>query len=510
MIKINWLDKWALYTPDKVAIKDDSTGKDYTYKMLLDKSLNLATYLDRVHKIKKGQRIAVLSYNCIEYVILLFAVQRLGAILVPINFRLTQREIEYLINDCEPSLVIYQKEFEAIINDIGSIKNDSIYTMLISGDYRKDVISAMSEDIEIKSFPECSFEMPCMILYTSGTTGNPKGAIITNKMLFWNSINTTMRLNLSSNDITLTFAPFFHTGGWHVLLTPFIHRGAKQVLVNKFDAEKILKLCESEKVTVLFGVPTMMKMMADTEIFDEVNLSSIRFAIVGGEPMPKPLIEKWHQKGVAIRQGYGLTEVGPNCFSLQEEHSISKIGSIGFPNFYIDTKIVDDDGNEIPVNEEGELLLSGPVVMPGYWRNIKASEESIVDGWFATGDIVRKDAEGFFYVVDRKKDMYKSGGENVYPVEIEKYLYTHPAISEAAVIGIHDEKWGETGKAFIVLKANQTITKGDIIEFCKKGLAKYKIPKQICFVNELPKGFSGKILKRALKNKTKAENPVKN
>lgn len=288
-----------------------------------------------------------------------------------------------------------------------------------------------------------------MILFTAGSTGVPKGAMVTHKMLFWNSINTGLRLDLTSMDHTQSYAPFFHTGGWNVLLTPFLHHGGSHTLLEKFDPDQILQLMESEKTTLLFGVPTMLQMMSESPLFDKVDLSNVRYAVVGGAPMPEPLINRWHEKGIFIRQGYGLTEVGPNCFSLHQDDAIRKRGSIGFPNYYIDAKVVDPSGNELGPNEEGELWLRSPVVTPGYWRKPEETAETITDGWFHTGDVVMKDDEGFFYVVDRKKNMFISGGENVYPAEVERFLYTHPAIREVAVIGVPNEKWGEVGKAYV-------------------------------------------------------------
>ena len=240
-------------------------------------------------------------------------------------------------------------------------------------------------------------------------------------------------------------------------------------------------------------------MMSETPQFASASFTKVRYAIVGGEPMPIPQIELWQSKGVPIRQGYGLTEVGPNVYSLPEEDAIRKKGSIGFPNFYVDAKVVDDAGNECGVDEPGELLMRSPVVTPGYWNNPAATEQVIRDGWFHTGDIVRKDSEGYYYVIDRKKDMYISGAENVYPAEVEHFLRTHPAISDVAIVGVPDPKWGEVGKAFIVLKPDAFCTIDEIRNFCTGNLAKYKIPKHFEFLKELPKGDSGKILKRALK-----------
>jgi fatty-acyl-CoA synthase len=339
-----------------------------------------------------------------------------------------------------------------------------------------------------------------MILYTSGTTGKPKGAVITNKMLFWNSINTGLRLNLTQNDVTITFAPFFHTGGWNVLTTPMMHRGATVLLMKKFDADKILQLCDEEQVTILFGVPTMMDMMYQTDSFKSSSLESVRYAIVGGEPMPVNLIEVWQDKGVPVRQGYGLTEFGPNVFSLNEEDSIRKIGSIGFPNFYIETRVVDDNHNDVPQGEPGELILRGPVRMKEYWKNPEETEKTVVDGWVHTGDIVRVDEEGYFYEIDRKKEMFISGAENVYPAEVEHTFRKHPAVWDIAVIGVPDKKWGESGKAFIVLEKGESVTPEELMEWGYNNLAKYKVPKHYEFLDELPKSDSGKILKRKLRD----------
>ncbi len=276
-------------------------------------------------------------------------------------------------------------------------------THSIDGEDGRKTIMESSETVEEMEHNN-GFEDAGMICTTSGTTGRPKGAVITNKMLFWNSVNTGLRLNLTQNDVSITCAPVFHTGGWNVLTTPLLHRGAKILLMNKFDADSILKLCDEEEISILFGVPTMMDMMYRSEVFKSSSLKTVRYAIVGGEPMPLNLIDAWQDKGIPVRQGYGLTEFGPNVFSLNQEDSKRKIGSIGFPNFYISTRVVDDKGMDVAQGELGELILKGPVCMDGYWNNPKATAETIVDGWMHTGDIVRVDEEGYFYVVDRKKD----------------------------------------------------------------------------------------------------------
>ncbi len=500
--ELDWLKKWNEYAPNSTAVVDGDTGRDFSYRELFEISQSGANILSKKFSITKGERVAILSSNELEYVFLFFALQRLGAILVPVNFRLTQREVDHIVSDCSPSLVIYQDAYSDIIRDLPKSTNSrSAYAM---SEWTHDLgtlgsrKNSYAEGVTFRDFPTVGTD-PTMIIYTSGTTGSPKGAVISLDMLFWNSINTSLRLNISQSDCAVIFLPFFHTGGWNVLTTPFFHRGAKLVFLKKFDGDQILKLSEREKATLLFGVPTTMDMMSRSSVFEKINLSNLRYAIVGGEPMPVDLIHKWHDKGIHIRQGYGLTEFGPNVFSLNQEDAIRKIGSIGFPNFYSQAKILDENDNELGADVVGELVLKGPMCMTGYWKNEKATKETIRDGWLYTGDLVKKDSEGYFYVVGRKKDMFKSGGENVYPTELEQVMRHLPGVREVAVIGVPDTKWGEVGKAFIV-KENSAdhLTADSVNEYCSKNLAKFKIPKYFVFVKDLPKGDSGKILKRKL------------
>ncbi|MBL7546198.1 MAG: long-chain fatty acid--CoA ligase [Bdellovibrionaceae bacterium] len=501
MAELDWLKKWSLYAPNSTAVVDGDSGREFTYLQLYKISQKGAQILSQKFNVSRGDRVTILSTNELEYIFLFFALQRLGAILVPINFRLTQREVDHIISDCSPRLVVYQEAFNELIQNLPAhIKPQSKYSM---SQWTQDLGTMSPNQTYTDNVTPRDFvsnpDDPSMIIYTSGTTGAPKGAIISFSMLFWNSVNTSLRLNISQSDCAIIFLPFFHTGGWNVLTTPFFHRGAKLVFIKKFDGDQILKLSESHKATLLFGVPTTMDMMSRSRVFDSVDLTSLRYAIVGGEPMPVDLIHKWHNKGIPIRQGYGLTEFGPNVFSLNQEDAIRKIGSIGFPNFYSEAKIVDDNGKELGVDEIGELILQGPMCMNGYWKNEKATQETIKNGWLHTGDLVRKDSEGYFYVVGRKKDMFKSGGENVYPTELEQVMRHLPGVREVAVIGVPDSKWGEVGKAFIVKESSSLeLTPEAINEHCSKNLAKFKIPKYFVFVDDLPKGESGKILKRKL------------
>jgi fatty-acyl-CoA synthase len=523
---VDWIGRWALYSPDRVMLELDETDRRWTYSQADRLTGRLVGWLSD-KGVVRGDRVAVLSQNEPEYVFLFFALQRIGAILVPMNFRLTGPEIRYLLDDSAPVLLINQQHYSAVLGTAGIPSGCTTVTFesLLGELYTPSAGTSVPKPPDV-SGPQASLQDVCMILYTSGTTGRAKGAMITNGMLFWNSVNTGLRLNLTQNDTTLVFAPFFHTGGWNVLTTPFIHRGARLIMLRKFDPDRVLKVSEQQGVTILFGVPTMMDMMVRAEGFAGAKLTKLRYAIVGGEPMPLPLIETWQHKGVPIRQGYGLTEFGPNVFSLNEEDAIRKIGSIGFPNFYIEARVVDDVGNEVGDGAQGELVLRGPVCMKGYWNNAQATAATIRDGWLHTGDIVMRDAQGYYYVVDRKKDMYISGAENVYPAEVEHVLRTHPAVREVAVIGVPDPKWGESGMAFVVLAdgyvagdgaitadsnpagsgvGGHPVTPLEIIEHCTDSLAKYKIPRYVRYIDALPKSDSGKVLKRQLRDELPTE-----
>ena len=497
--ELDWLKKWAHYAPNSIALVDGDTNRTMTYSQMFQSAQSYAEVLKEKYGIKRHDRIVVLSVNELEYVSLYFACARLGACLVPVNYRLTAREVEHIVTDSECQLVVYQQAFASALETVPAVYKTKLVLLNETNDSLKNFVETVkfSEQNYVSTF-QGQVEDPAMIIYTSGTTGFPKGAVISHQMIFWNSINTTMRLNISQTDATVIFLPFFHTGGWNVLTTPFFHRGAKIILLRKFDAEQILKLSEQHKCTLLFGVPTTMDMMARSPNFKSVDLSMVRYSIVGGEPMPIELIKTWHDKGMAIRQGYGLTEFGPNVFSLNEEDAIRKIGSIGFPNFYIDVRVVGESGDDVKAGVVGELWLKGPGCMTGYFRNEKATADTIKNGWLATGDLVRFDDENYFYVVGRKKEMYKSGGENVYPAEVEKVIRSLRGVREVAVIGTADEKWGEVGKAFVSVEQDCDITSENIVDHCLKNLAKFKVPRYVQFLPDLPKGESGKILKKNL------------
>ncbi len=495
----DWVGKWTIYSPDRIAVKEYETGRELTYHQLNRMGNRLAHYLTGELGLGRGDRIALLAENCLEYIILFTAAQKSGCVLVPMNYRLASPEIDYLLKNSAPRLVINEKKLQALLDGAPAYAGiEHRWSIEALASFCDPATTTDRDENYPAILPD--EDDPIFILYTSGTTGFPKGALYTHKMLFWNSINTAMSLIINTESRTVNCMPPFHTGGWNVLTTPFLHHGAYTCLMKKFDPAAVLRLLQEEEVTLFMAVPTMLKMMADEPDFEAAAFPRLYYIIVGGEPMPIPLIEKWHEKSVPIRQGYGMTEVGPNLTSLHQDDAIRKKGSIGRPNFYVQTRIVDGAGSLLPPNEAGELLLKGPMVTPGYWQNPEATRKSIIDGWFYTGDMVKRDEEGYLYVVDRIKNMFISGGENVYPAEVERILVQHPEVSEAAVIGVPDAKWGEVGRAFIVLNPGAAASETDLVEHCKQRLAKFKVPKYVTFLAELPKNDTGKINRSALKS----------
>ena len=322
------------------------------------------------------------------------------------------------------------------------------------------------------------------------TTGKPKGAVLTHANCFWTNLSLDRTAHIAADDVVLQVLPQCHVGGWNVQPLLALWKGATVVLEQSFDAGRVLEFIERKRVTTMMGVPANYLMMAEHPGFAHADLSSLRRVIAGGAAMPLPLIEKWLARGVTIMQGYGLTEASPNVLCVPPADARRKAGSAGRPYPHVKVALRPDTG---------ELLVRGPNVFQGYWRNPKATASTVKDGWLATGDVAECDAEGFYWIRGRVKDMYISGGENVYPAEVEQVLATHEAVAEAAVIGMPDERWGEAGLAFVVLRQGTEPTHDDLRKYCRARLARYKVPARIRFVAELPRLVSGKFDKRALR-----------
>jgi len=504
--EFTWIGDWArrraILTPNREAIFDNIDRKLYTYKDLDSRANQLARVLLN-QGISKGDRVAMFSTNRIECVDLFLATGKIGAILVPFNVRLSIQELKYLINKTGPLIFFYESKLNEKVSQIKKEdlikKNVVMGGKSILGDLTTNILTKKVSSSEVER-PIMNFEDPHLILFTGGTTGLPKGATLPHRLIFWNSVNTILSWSLRSDDVQPLLFPLFHTGGWNVLLVPFYHLGAKTILMGDFDPEETINIIEKEKCTIVIGVPTMFHMMSNNSLFNKSDFKSVRIFISGGAPCPVAIMEKYWGKDKLFKMGYGLTEVGPNNFYLPEDKIKQKPTSVGLPVLHCDMRIIDTKTDKIvKQGEVGELLLKGPHIFSGYWDEPEETAKTIEsDGWVHTGDLAMQDVEGFFYIVGRRKEMYISGGENVFPVEIEEILFKHPAVDLAAVIGVPDEKWGEVGKAFLTLKSGQKLTTEEIKGYLTERLAKYKIPKYFEIRDFLPTSATGKILKREL------------
>lgn len=489
MNRFDWIEFWASVTPEKVAAIDPCNGEKLSYALLNANACHLSAILQQQYNIKKNDRIIIVASNCFEYLYLFAAAQKIGICIVPLNYRLTKNEISKLVDESDAKLILYHSHYTHLIGDYScKYELHSFFNTVLDtsspGTYKP--VSIDEND-------------PIFILFTSGSSGYPKGVIYTHKMLFWNSINTQISLIITNETKTIICMPPFHTGGWNVLLTPLLHVGGTAIIMDKFDSKKILEYIAFYQCQIFMGVPTMLQMMRNEDCFDDINLTSLKYIIVGGEAMSVPLIEEYHNKGVLIRQGYGMTEVGPNLTSLHENHALNKIGSIGKPNMYVEIRIVNENSIIAKTGESGELWLNGPIVTPGYFNKESEHNEAFdQDGWFKTGDIVKMDSDGFLYIIDRIKNMYISGGENVYPAEVERTIRDHPDVHEVMIAGVPDTKWGEVGYAYVV--GNQ-IDLSTLNDYCRENLSKYKIPKHFELTDSLLKTDSGKINRKLLKQK---------
>jgi fatty-acyl-CoA synthase len=499
----DWLHRREMLSPNKVAVIDAVNGNArITYREWNQRANRLANYLRDGLGINKGDRVSIYSLNRVEYLDALFACNKLGAILHVVNWRLKPRELEGVINDVTPKVMIYSQEWREQV--------DELRPTLVSVEHYVGLDSpALGDDVswqaERGNWPatqpdpmELDWEDPWIICYTGGTTGLPKGAILNYRAVTWNSINTTVSWGLRPDDVVPQNNPMFHTGGLNVLTTPLIHIGATSIISSRFDIDEFFDQIETLGVTFFFGVPTMLLMMIQHPRWGSLDLSTVRLAMAGGGNCPKVVYEAFWDKGIEFKEGYGLTEAGPNTFWLPAEEVRGKIGSVGRPLFHIDVKVVNEKGDSLGDNEVGELLIRGPHVFGGYWNRPEATAETLVDGWLRTGDLARRDGDGCYYIVGRSKDMIKSGGENIYPAEVEDVMHSHPAVAAAALIPVPDPKWGEVGRAIIALKPGASLPEEELMAFLRDRLAHYKVPKSVVYVDEIPKTPASKVDKQLL------------
>ena len=476
MFDADLLSERARVTPDRLALVSVETGERLTYAELNARAERAAATLQELG-IEPGDRFGLLAHNSIEFLAFFFGAGKIAAIVVPLSTRATVHELKHVVSDCGMKLLLYGDEFAQIALECGG---------------SAAALKAVAEpphSIQLTK-PEATY----CLLYTSGTTGKPKGVMIPKRQLYWNGYNTVLNWGLRDDDVSPIFTPLFHAGGLAAFCIPIFCAGGTIVLHKSFDAKVVWETIERERCTVVLGVPTIWKMLMDAPQFATADLSHVRWFISGGAPLPQYIIDAYQKRGVAFKQGYGMTEVGVNCFTMTVEDSFRKPGSIGRPMLFTEVKLENMDGD--PANEIGEMWIRGPHVSLGYWNNDDATRAAYTeDGWFRTGDLARRDEEGFFYIAGRRKEMFISGGVNVYPAEIEAELVSHPAVTDAAVVSVPDETWGEAGIAFVV----GTASADELSQYLAGRLARYKLPRRFVFLDVLPRTPYGKVVKDELR-----------
>jgi fatty-acyl-CoA synthase len=469
-------------SPHRVAVVHD--GREWTFAEVSDRATRMAHVL-AARGVGTGDRVAFLGPNHPAFLETLFATGLLGAIFVPLNTRLAAPELAYILADSGAAVLVHAPL--PVVDDLRDVPD----RLALDG---LDLSDAPADPLDVS----VSLTDVCMIMYTSGTTGRPKGAMLTHANIAWNSVNLLLDIDLTSAEVTLVNAPMFHVAALNMTVLPTFLKGGRSVLMSAFDPAVTLSLIERYGVTYTFGVPAQYQMLARSPGWDAADLSSLRSVSCGGAPVPAALIETYQRRGLTFLQGYGLSEAAPGVTYLRADDSTRKAGSAGTSVFFGDVRVVRADGSTVDVGEPGEILTEGPNVMAGYWGLPDATAEVLSeDGWLRTGDVAVLDDEGFAHIRDRVKDLIISGGENIYPAEVEDALYAHPAVAECAVVGVPDEKWGEVGRAFVVV--NHSVSEGELLDFLASRIAKYKVPKSVVFVDSLPRTGSGKVLKKRLR-----------
>jgi fatty-acyl-CoA synthase len=498
----DWVARRSQVHPEREAIVFGELR--LTYRDFNDR-VNRATHALSKMGLRKGDRLAIFSLNSNAFLEATFACARLGVILVPINFRLAPPEIVYILEDSGSRALLTDANLFGMIEE--SLDKVQIEHLIVEGGSVPDRAKAFSDLVEGQSTEAPVIEEPIggedpfSLMYTSGTTGRPKGAILTHHNLFWNAVNCMHGFALDEHTRFLISVPLFHAGGLNGGAIPTLYAGGTMILESFFHPETSLEQVQKEKITFLGGVPIMLQMMLDVPNFDQVDMSSVKTIMTGAMPVPVPLIQAFRKKNVAFQQSYGLTEATSSVLSLRHEDAIRKVGSAGKPFLHVDVRIEKEDGKEVSPGETGEILVRGGNVMKGYWKRPKETAASLRNGWLRTGDMATVDEEGFVFIKDRKKDLIISGGENIYPAEVESVICQHPKVAEVSVIAVVDPKWGESVRAVIVAKADQDPTLEEISDFCETRLAKYKSPKSVVLVDELPKNALGKVLRKVLREK---------
>jgi fatty-acyl-CoA synthase len=479
-------------TPAKPALVQDGRAMSYGD---LDRAATRLAHGLRGRGVVRGDRVAFLGLNSIEMVLTILATARLGAVAVPVNTRLAAPELGYVLDQSGARVLIVEDALAEVAASPDAV-GPGVETLVFTRDAGAG-LEAITADSLAEIDEAIGLDDLFMIQYTSGTSGKPKGVMLTHGNVVWNVVNLLVDIDLGSDEVALVTAPLFHTAALKQVIFPTILKGGSALLEPRFDPDRALDLIEAERVTLLFGVTSMYLALVAARRFEEADLSSLRLALSGGAPIPESLLHTWLDRGLMIIQGYGLTEASPGTTMLRAADGVRKLGSAGTACFFTDVRVVagEDDAG---IDEQGEVLVSGPNVSPGYWQDGAATAAAFDGDWLHTGDVATRDDEGYVRIVDRLKDMYISGGENVYPAEIERALHEHPAIAECAVVGVPDETWGEVGRAFVVVRKGSQLDEAGVLAHLDGRVARYKVPKSVVFVPELPHNASGKLLKSRL------------
>jgi fatty-acyl-CoA synthase len=496
----SWLVKREFLTPAKEAVVDGEKRLSYRE---LNRRVNRLSHALLGMDLQIGDRVAILSYNRVEFLEVIMAAAKLGLILVPLNWRLTAPELAFILNDSGAETLFFDAGLVELVESVGD--QTPLKQVIAFGE--KDMPRARAYETLIDDEPDSEpaiepapdLDTSHIIMYTAGTTGKPKGALLSQGASFWNALNLNLAMDFTSCDRNLLVLPMFHIGGIGLFTLPMIYDGATVVIQRTFDPVKTLALLREENISLFFGVPAIFLALVQHPEFKAEAFKSVRVVMSGGAPLPVSLVAQYHQAGIVLQQGFGMSEAAPSIATLDKNLALEKAGSIGRAVMHLQARVVDDNMQALPAGSVGELVIRGPNLMQGYWNRPEATKEAFSDGWFHTGDLARMDADGCLYIVERKKDMFISGGENVYPAEVENAIFQIPKIAEVAVIGVKDQKWGEVGRALVVLKAGWKVTADDIIDHLKGSLAKYKIPKSVVFIDQLPRNAAGKVLKNKLR-----------
>jgi len=500
---IDWIAFNAAQKPKHTALIELPSGRRQTYEAMHQRVGQVAAWLVSLG-VGRGDRVGVLALNSSDTMDIIFATWRLGAVHLALNFRLTAPELDYIIGNAEPKVVVFDRELTATVEALTVDVANLIETTGMGGESHFE--AAIKDRTPINAMVPLMPADQCMLMYSSGTTGLPKGVIITHGMLLWAQINAT-GLGCGGHMVGLAVMPLFHIGGLQVFTCPALYFGGTAVVMRSFDPGLTLDAMSDTDlgITHFLGVPAIFNALRDHPKNADASFDSLQVCIAGAEAVPVALVNWWYERGLVIQEGYGMTENMASCCILGFEDVPSRVGSAGKALRHTEIRIVTDAGTDAVPGESGELWCRGPVVTPGYWRRPDANEEAFVDGWLRTGDIASRDADGFIYIEDRLKDMYISGGENVYPAEVENVLYELTEIQEVAVIGVPDEQWGEVGCAVVVLQPGKNLTAEAIRTFCRDRLARFKQPKFVVYSDVLPRNATGKVQKFVLRDRVDIE-----